>query len=261
MSLAWDTRPKSLLKVAIELPPELLYHVFENVQDLATIDKALDVVPGIVHRTVARVHSPRVVEKPPEYLTAFKRLERTTNVLVRVKQENLDTRDSAVSHLRGLYVEVEDSLVPEYTMDRLVQIFRVTRKHDDQLFKVSGASGSWAACYHNICIADNPELAGAFEYLHTRVLRPRCYYDLLKSVRPYVDGGLGRILDITLKYRLPRIRDSTLIRYILRHIGRERFATLAHTHMHEYITAAGYLDTDPILDAIVGSIIMGYDMP
>ena len=68
----------------MELPPEILYHVFENVQDLATIDSALEVVPDIVRDAVTCIHSPHVVEKPPEYLAAFRRLERTTNILVNV---------------------------------------------------------------------------------------------------------------------------------------------------------------------------------
>ena len=114
-----------------QLPPEILYQVFEYIDDRPTIDNALAVAPDIVHSAVRRIHSPRVVTKSIDYLVAFKRLERTTNILVRVPQKDI-RKLRELSHLRSLCVEVYDASTT--CAKRLEDIFRVKDKRDDQFF-------------------------------------------------------------------------------------------------------------------------------
>ena len=170
----------------MDLPPDVLYHVFEHVQDKATIDTALDVVPDIVHTVVRRIHSPRVVQVSIDYLVAFKRLERTTNVLVCVSQEDLDTL-RPLSHLRGLCVQVFGSPTPK----QLEDIFRVQDKRDDQyfVFKLSSCTSRDIIYRNSHCITDYCPSGYTRDDIGS--LRPRPYFDLLQSVRLSSTTSLG----------------------------------------------------------------------
>ena len=176
-----------------------MYEVFSHVQDKPTIDNALKVAPDIVHKVVRSIHSPEVVYEPLEYLIAFPRLERATNVLVRVNSHELDTL-RPLSHLRSLCVEVPDATSDDYCIERLMRIFQEA-KRDDQLFVFRDKDSS--ACFHNShCISPISRYARVgFTYEDSTHLRPRCYFDLLQSVRPLVGCNLGSVLDIMLKYR------------------------------------------------------------
>ena len=207
---------------AMTLPPEILHHVFEYVQDKATIDSALEVVPDIVRDAVTCIHSPRVVQVSIDYLVAFKRLERTTNILVRVTQRRM-RKLRALSHLRGLCVEVYDATKPYYCARRLKRIFRVLDKRDDQyfVFKVRSQDDVWNVCYHNgHCVTKHYALMSmGFTHDDISYLRPRPYFDLLQSALPLVDDKLRRALEVLLKYRrFVHIRHD---RYLLDRITRQ----------------------------------------
>ena len=243
----------------LTLPTDLIYEVFSHVQDKPTIDNALKVAPDIVHRAVTRVYSPRVDEELPEYLTAFPRLERTTNVLVRVNYHDLGNL-RPLSHLRSLCVEVPDAY-GIHGIERLMRIFQVEAKRDDQLFVFRDRY--WSACFHNShCISLTSSYARVgFTYEDSGDLRPRCYFDLLQSVRPLVGGNLGRVLDIVLKYR--RVvgidPDAELLRPIAEQVG-NRFDDLIDYYMRDFIADAGYAGK-PSFDALTSSISEGYDLP
>ena len=244
----------------MSLPTELLYEIFGHVDDKATIDSALEVVPDIVHSAVRRIHSPRVVQVRPEYLTAFTRLERTTNILVSVPHSRIYELH-ALSHLRGLCVGVFNTPDPMYTLERLKQIFRVEDKRDDQLFvfKATTRAGvSRDAYFHNnTCTSTYPELAqGGFAYMDFYYLAPRPFYDLLRSVRPYADGDLLRVLDI-IKYKYIG-HELFNPRPIAKWIGMQKFAELVNVHMRAFIVSSAlYRVTDPVM-AVAKSISGGH---
>lgn len=222
------------------LTTDVLYEIYGHVQDKTTIDSALEVVPDIVHKAVRRIHSPRVVEVPVSYLAAFKRLEHTTNILVRVEYQKLDTLH-LLSHLRSLCVEVfgvEDHI---YCIQQLEQIFGVADKRDDQffVFKVQTPKIVWSVCYHNAhYIGLFPDiLPPGFTAGSLYSLRPRCYYDLLQGIRPYVDDRLGRVLDIVLKHRYYGDVDLYFIRAIVQQLD-ERFGDFVDHYMRDFIEAA-----------------------
>ena len=252
-----------ILKVAMEttLTRDALYEIFGHLDDKDTIDLALATVPDIVYTAVRRIHSPRVVRVPIQYLTAFKRLERTTNILVLVKEENLDTLRS-LSHLRGLCVQVKAASAK--CISRLEQIFSVADRRDDQyyVFKIKTPYADWNVCYHNgHCASTNlfwrpvgfstDDLSGI----------PRQYYDLLRSARPYVDGDIGGVLDITLKYRRHIVVASLLIKYIVQHVDRKRLQVLVDLHMRDFITDAGYAHETDSVEALVKSINTAANLP
>ena len=187
-------------QVAMDLPPELLYQIFGHLDDKETIDKALIVAPDIVRSVVRRIHSPRVAEMPLTRLVAFKRLERATNILVHVKEEDLDTL-RPLSHLRGLCVEVHDVSSRQSCIAYLRRIFRVEDKRDDQLFVFrvrTKAYTVWDMYYHNShCVAEYQSAAPVgFTDQNIYTLRPRPYLDLLQSTLPYLDDTLRRIVEI-----------------------------------------------------------------
>ena len=242
----------------MSLPTDVLYEIYGHVQDKTTIDSALEVVPDIVHSAVRHIRSPRVVEVPVSYLTAFKRLERTTNILVHTTEEDLDTL-RPLSHLRGLCVEVHtDDASSSYCIERLVDIFCVASKRDDQLFvfRVADRDVGWCAIYHNShCVSVDHTLAPeGFTYDDVSVLYPRPYYDFLRSVRPYVDDRLGRVLDIVLKYgNLGDIeQEEDLLSPIAEQVG-DRLEDFK-VCMRDFIAeGAGKTAYDQILESLVAS--------
>ena len=243
----------------MDLPTDILYEIFGHVDDKATIDHALAVVPDIVHRAVRRIRSPRVVQVSIDYLVAFKRLEHTTNVLVRVKQEDLDTL-RPLSHLRSLCVQVSGE---HECLSRLEQIFRVEDKRDDQffVFKIQARYAAWV-CYHNSHRVGRQytSTVSGFTEVSYYSPYPRCYYDLLQAVRPYVDDTLGDVLDIVLKHRHHVRIEHHLVRSIARRLGK-RLGGLVDRYMRDFIRDARASKNTRPDDKIVQSIIAGRNLP
>ena len=236
------------------IPRDVLYEIFGHLDDKATIDHALAVVPDIVHSAVRHIRSPRVVEVSVSYLTAFRRLEHATNVLVRTK--DLDTL-RPLSHLRSLCVEVFDAEDHIYCIQQLVQIFGVADKRHDQFFVFKVQTKEWTVCYRNAhCVCWYPDtVPPGFTVGSLYSLRPRCYYDLLQGTRPYVDDRLGRILDIVLKHR--HYVDHYFIKAIAEQVG-ERFEGLVDQYMRDFI--AGAVEKR-LVARVVSSIVAGNTLP
>ena len=245
-----------------KIPPELLYDIFGHVQDKETIDAVRGYAPDIVHDTVRHIRSPRVVQVSIDYLAAFKRLERTTNILVRISHKDIRNL-RRLSHLRGLCVEVTDAPSIERCIKKLERIFRVEHKRDDQyfVFKVARPYGAWNACYHNghYVATSLANRSLAFTHGDIQSLRPRAYFDLLQSVRSLVDDSLGRVLDIVLKYKYSPIDDRNLLLSIKRQIGK-RLEDLIQVHMQDFIAAAGVIgEIDPV-ELLVKSLHEGHQL-
>ena len=247
------------------LPTDILHEVYGHLDDKTTIDSALAVDPDIVHAAVRHIRSPRVVEVSIDYLVAFTRLEHTTNILVRVHYRDLDTL-RPLSHLRSLCVEVIGP-APRGYMGRLIDIFQVAKKRDDQyfVFKVLGPHAHETVCFHNShCVAMTKAwVPDGFTYQNIKTLRPRCYFDLLQSVRPYIEGdNLCWALDIVLSRRRDglSVEHYYLLDSIAQRLG-ERFGDLVDTYMHDFIADAGYAgEADPV-EAIIKSIKVGKNLP
>ena len=174
-----------------------------------------------------------MVQVSIEYLTAFTRLERTTNVLVCVAQEDLDTLRLLV-YLCSLCVEVSGTTMPKYCAKQLEDIFRVQDKRDGQLFKVLSPYKDLLVVYHNShCIVGRKALAPAgFTYSDDGVFCPRPYLDLLQSARPYLDDRLGRVVDIVLKHRGFGWK-TLILKHVAQQLG-DRFVDLVDIHMGDF---------------------------
>ena len=259
--------PHTKSAMDLRLPRDVLYEIFSHVQDKKTIDHALKVVPDIVYKVVTHIHSPHVVEVPLEYLTSFPRLERTTNILVRVKPQEVDTL-WPLSHLRSLCVEILDPKMDKYRLQWLVDLFGVVDKRDDQLFVFNVTDGfrNYNICYHNSHCMSMDDLwrpYAGFTIDYTYDLHPRPYYDFLQGLLPYVEEDTARVLGIMLKYRryIYAEEEKDLLYPIERQVGKERFRDLVDRYMRNFIVAAGYsVEPNPV-EAVLDSVSTGRLLP
>ena len=224
----------------MNLPPELVYKIFEHMEDKSAIDDALASVPDIVYDTVRHIRSPRVVEVPREYLMPFKRLVHTTNIMVRVTQRQIH-RLRHLSRLRSLCIEVVDATNSDYCITQLVQLFHMEDKRDDQLWIIrvfnrpkprppAPSIPDPPILPRVVCIRNSLWLANTsdltppgFLYGNIHLLHPRPYYDFLRAALPYADDRLARVLDVLLKYKYTHVDlDYEIVQSIRYAIGKDK---------------------------------------
>lgn len=247
------------------LPHDLLHQIFENVEDKETIDRALEHIPDIVHSAVRRIHSPIVVEEPITYLTAFKRLERATNILVRVSYRDLDTL-RPLSRLHGLCIEVYDVDDSEICIRRLVQLFRMQEKKRDQLWVIKTGRGDFT---DTVCIRDSHWLSFdngwkpvGFSYTNIFWLHPRPYFDFLLEASGLVDYKLRQVLDIVLKYKaFNGYMENDILVKLEDAIGEDDFADMVETYLGDFIADAGVRHGGPLVNVVADSLGKVVDMP
>lgn len=249
--------------------------VLSKLEDLPTISKLDPESLDFVRKTVKRVSSEKVVEADVDLLASFTKLQYATNILVRVRYDDLATLEP-IAHLRSLCIQVDDA--PSYytCMRRLIDLFYMQHKADDQymVIRVVQANGvQGVACFRNRLFLDeqtdwHPDF---FYHADIRWLLPRPLFALMQAAYHKVDQDFRRILDIMLLRRAcpPDYIVYDLAVDIQERVGEAEFKELVERYMRDIITDSGQeLSDEPEVDVadsmfhgITWDTLHHYDMP